>query len=58
MSTNTEPGGEEQPAADDEPDEWVEQRREQLERLANSGHNSAWVADRMLQSDDEEEGES
>lgn len=41
---------------DNETDEWVEERRDELERLANSDYKSAWVAERMLQS--EEGGES
>ncbi len=59
MSTNAESGGEEELTGDEaaETDEWVEERRDELERLANSDYNSAWVAEKMLQFD-EEEGDS
>lgn len=40
---------------DSEANEWVEKRREGLERLADSEYNSAWVAEKILQS---EEGDS
>jgi len=59
MSTKNADTGEEQPVneSENDVDEWVEARREKLERLANSEHSSAWVAEKILQSD-EEEGDS
>ncbi len=57
MSTRSADTGEEQDqSTDGETEEWVEENREHLERLADSERNSAWVAEKILQSD--EEGDS
>ncbi len=32
--------------------EWIEERREELEHIATSDYKSAWVAEKLLQSED------
>lgn len=55
---STIPHGNEEAESDTSSESWAEQHREELEREANSDLPHAWVAERILQSLDDEEGES